>query len=87
MTDHPSPAEALPEPRKSSYISAGKPCAVHLPERVYDALKRGAELSAGQIAQRLARRPAEMLRVLGELERAGKVKRLAGVKAGLWRRA
>lgn len=70
-----------------AYMTAGKPCAVNLPERVFDTLSRGAELTSGQIAQRLGRRSAEMLRVLGELERAGKVKRLSGVKAGMWGKA
>lgn len=72
---------------QTKYISADKPCAVHLEDRIQKMLSRGAELTAGQIAQRLGlRRPSEALQVLARLEGQQKVRRLTGIRAGMWGR-
>lgn len=72
---------------RNKYLSAGKPCAVHLEERVYNMLSRGSELTTSQISQRLGRQSAEVLRVLATLEVKKKVRRLSGIRAGMWGRA
>lgn len=67
-------------------FAVGKPHHHHLEDRIQKMLSRGAELTTKQIAIRLGNRPSEALQALVRLETKSKIRRLSGIRAGMWGR-